>query len=240
MDYPDLKRAVRQQAERFRPAKVLIEDNASGTQLIQELIRDRVYEVTRYEPTMDKVMRLHSITSTIENGFVYLPTESDWLAAYVQELTTFPSGKHDDQADSTSQAFDWLKQRTHVYGVLDLRRQEAMAKKLGLPRDYEFTQCDEGEEIRAANKTTGQEIRWTGEAWVDARSNASVAQSEACPSCGASVVLTFGEQKRCQQCGEQWPPRPRVQQMLTRRDVLNGTDLWGAPRSRFSGLWPPW
>ena len=222
MDYPDLKRAVRQQAERFRPANVLIEDKASGTQLIQELIRDGVYGVTRYEPTMDKVMRLHSITSIIENGFVYLPTESDWLAAYAHELTTFPSGKHDDQADSTSQAFDWLKQRTHVYGVLDYYRQEAMATKLGLPRDYEFTQCDEGEEFLAANKTTGHEIRWTGQAWVDARLNASAAQSEACPGCGASGVVTFGEQKRCQQCGKQWPPRPRVQQMLTRRDVLNG------------------
>ena len=222
MDYPDLKRAVRQQADCFRPANILIEDKASGTQLIQELIRDGVYGVTRYDPTMDKVMRLHSITSIIENGFVYLPTDSDWLAAYVHELTTFPSGKHDDQADSTSQALEWLEQGTHVYGVLDYRRQEAMAKKLGLPRDYEFTQCDEGEEFLAANKATGHEIRLTGQGWADAGSNASAAQSETCPSCGASGVVKFGEQKRCQQCGKQWPPMPRVQQMLTRRDVLNG------------------
>jgi len=42
-----------------RPANILIEDKASGTQLIQELIRDGVYGITRYEPTMDKVMRTH-------------------------------------------------------------------------------------------------------------------------------------------------------------------------------------
>ena len=233
MDYPDLKRAVRQQAERFHPTDILIEDKASGTQLIQELIRDCVYGVTRYEPTMDKVMRLHSITSTIENGFVYLPTEADWRAAYVHELTTFPSGKHDDQADSTSQALDWLKQETHVYGLLDYHRQEAMAKKLGLPGGYEFTQCDEGEEILAANKTTGHEIRWTGQAWVDARSNTSAVPSEACPSCGASVIVPLRKQKRCQQCGHQWPPIPRVQQVLTRSDVLNGIDHWG--RGPFRG-----
>ena len=234
MDYPDLKRAVRQQAERFRPVSVLIEDKASGTQLIQELIRDGVYPVTRYEPTMDKVMRMHSISNTIENGFVYLPTESDWLAAYVHELTTFPGGKHDDQADSTSQALDWLKQQTKVYGVLDYNRQKAMAEKLGLPSGYEFTQCDEGEEFLAAHKTTGQEIRWTGQAWVDARTNASIAQSEACPSCGATVVVRlYGEEKRCQQCGKQWGARPRVQQMLTRKDVLNGTELWVPTRDSF-------
>jgi predicted phage terminase large subunit-like protein len=235
MDYPDLKRAVRQQAERFHPTDILIEDKASGTQLIQELIRDCVYGVTRYEPTMDKVMRLHSITSTIENGFVYLPTEADWRAAYVHELTTFPSGKHDDQADSTSQALDWLKQGTHVYGVLDYNRQEAMAKKLGLPTDYKFTQCDEGEEILAAHKTTGHVIRRTDQGWVDIRSNASAVQAEGCPSCGATVVVTvFGNQKRCQGCGHQWPPLPRVRQVLTRRDVLNEMERWVV---RKDGFW---
>jgi predicted phage terminase large subunit-like protein len=232
MEYPDLKRAVRQHADLFHPTNILIEDKASGTQLIQELIRDGVYGVTRYDPNMDKVMRLNSITNTVENGFVYLPTESHWRAAYVQELTTFPSGKYDDQADSTSQALDWLKQQTQVYGVLDYRQQETMAKKLGLPSGYEFTQCDEGEEILAANKTTGHEIRWTYKGWVDARSNASTAPSEACPKCGATVVIPFGRQKRCQQCAHQWPPMPRVQQVLTKRDVLNEADLW-APRSTF-------
>ena len=45
----------------------MIEDKASGTQLIQGLIREGVHGVTRYEPTMDKIMRMHSVTSTIEN-----------------------------------------------------------------------------------------------------------------------------------------------------------------------------
>jgi predicted phage terminase large subunit-like protein len=110
LDYPDLKRAVQAQAEHFRPSNILIEDSASGTQLIQELIREGVSGVTRYEPTMDKIMRLHSVTSTIENGFVYLPSEAEWRAVYLHELRSFPKGKHDDQADSTSQALDWAKQ----------------------------------------------------------------------------------------------------------------------------------
>ena len=227
MDYPDLKRAVRELAERFHPANILIEDKASGTQLIQELIRDNVYSVTRYEPTMEKVIRLHSITTPIETGFVYLPTESDWLAAYLHELTTFPNGKHDDQADSTSQALHWLIQQTPMYAVLDCYKQKALAEKLGLPTGYEFTQWDEGEEILARNNKTGHEIRWTGQIWVDARSNAPLGQSETCPSCGAggAVTLRHSNQKRCQQCGKQWPPISRVQPLLTRRDVLSGTEF---------------
>jgi predicted phage terminase large subunit-like protein len=126
LEYPDLKRAVAAQAARFEPRNILIEDRASGTQLIQELKRDGVYAATRYDPgTMDKIMRLNSVTSTIENGFVYLPESADWLATYLHELTTFPSGKHDDQTDSTSQALDWAKNQHHQYGLLEYWRQEA-------------------------------------------------------------------------------------------------------------------
>ena len=105
-----MKRAVREQYERFRPSVVLIEDKASGTQLIQELIREGLYAVTRYRPQSDKVMRLHTQTAVIENGFVRVPESAPWLALYLSELTVFPNGKHDDQVDSTAQMLDWFKQ----------------------------------------------------------------------------------------------------------------------------------
>jgi predicted phage terminase large subunit-like protein len=63
MEYPELKRAVREQYERFRPDVVLIEDKASGTQLIQELLADDLHAVTRYRPQSDKVMRMHAQTA---------------------------------------------------------------------------------------------------------------------------------------------------------------------------------
>jgi predicted phage terminase large subunit-like protein len=110
MDYPALKRAVAEQAQAFHPKEIIIEDKASGTQLIQELIYERVHGIRRYEPTMDKIMRLHNVSSTIENGFVHLPEKAEWLPEYLHELTTFPKGKYDDQADSTSQALDWVRQ----------------------------------------------------------------------------------------------------------------------------------
>jgi predicted phage terminase large subunit-like protein len=109
MEYPELKRAVRELKERFKAATVLIEDKSSGAQLIQELIHEGLHGVTRYDPKMEKIMRMHSVTSTIENGFVYLPDQADWLDEYRHELATFPKGKYDDQCDSTSQALDWAK-----------------------------------------------------------------------------------------------------------------------------------
>ena len=48
LEYPALKRAVREQHNLFAANVVLIEDKASGTQLIQELIAEGCYGVTRY------------------------------------------------------------------------------------------------------------------------------------------------------------------------------------------------
>jgi predicted phage terminase large subunit-like protein len=112
LDYPGLKRAVRAQAELYKATVILIEDRASGTQLIQELIDEGLYAVTRYAPEGDKQMRLYAQTAMIENGFVYLPKEAPWLAEYIHELLTFPNSKFDDQVDSTSQALDWIKRHS--------------------------------------------------------------------------------------------------------------------------------
>ena len=73
LEYPALKRAARKQQRLFDANVVLIEDKASGTQLIQELIADGCHGVTRYQPDCEKIMRLHAQTAMIENGFVHLP-----------------------------------------------------------------------------------------------------------------------------------------------------------------------
>jgi hypothetical protein len=57
MEYPELQRAVLEQAEAFNATVVLIEDKASGTQLIRELVEPGLHAVTRYQPRSDKVMR---------------------------------------------------------------------------------------------------------------------------------------------------------------------------------------
>jgi predicted phage terminase large subunit-like protein len=110
LNYPDLKRKAVELAKRFNPSTILIEDKASGTQLIQEL-RAEIYGVQPYKVPagMDKIMRLHAQTAVFENGFVYLPSSAPWLADYVLELTSFPGSKYDDQVDSTTQALDYMR-----------------------------------------------------------------------------------------------------------------------------------
>lgn len=83
----------------------------------------------RFEPDGDKIMRLHAQSSTIENGFVPLPTEAPWLADYLHEFTTFPSGRHDDQVDSTTQMLAWARLRPPGFGILEYYRQESQARQ---------------------------------------------------------------------------------------------------------------
>ena len=100
LDFPALKRAVRELAKLHQPTVVLVEDKASGTSLIQELRAERFFSVQE-APAIDgdKVVRLHAQTAKIEGGFVLFPKEAHWLDAYLLELLTFPNSKHDDQVE---------------------------------------------------------------------------------------------------------------------------------------------
>ncbi|MBV1889385.1 MAG: phage terminase large subunit [Proteobacteria bacterium] len=108
LNYPDLKRTVIALREQYKARIVLIEDKASGTQLIQDLRHDGFGYVKACKPEGDKVVRMHAQTNKFENGMVFLPKSSPWLDTYISELTTFPQAKYDDQVDSTSQALGWM------------------------------------------------------------------------------------------------------------------------------------
>lgn len=112
LDFPELKRAVRDHARLHEAGVVLIEDKASGTQLIQEL-RAENFSLVQAAPAIegDKEIRLRAQTAKIEGGFARFPEETSWLDAYLLELTTFPNAKNDDQVDSTVYALAWMLDR---------------------------------------------------------------------------------------------------------------------------------
>jgi predicted phage terminase large subunit-like protein len=124
MGYPELKRSVVEQVSVHNASAVIIEDRASGTQLVQELHGGGLTGIAAYKPEGDKIMRMHAQTATIENGFVHLPSEAPWLDAYLLELLTFPRGRHDDQCDSTAQALHWWRTRQFTPGIFEFYRQE--------------------------------------------------------------------------------------------------------------------
>ena len=109
LKYPDLKQAVHDQAHIHRATVVLIEDHASGTQLLQDLKREGLLEATPCTSDCNKTIQMHGQTDLFKNEKVYLPRQASWRTDYIHELITFPNAKNDDQADSTSQALAWIK-----------------------------------------------------------------------------------------------------------------------------------
>jgi predicted phage terminase large subunit-like protein len=112
LEYPALRHKVREMAFQHRATVVLIEDTASGTQLIQELRREGRARFEAISPRHDKVTRMTIQTPALEAGKVLIPKEAAWLDDYLHELAMFPKGKYDDQVDSTSQALDFIAKRT--------------------------------------------------------------------------------------------------------------------------------
>lgn len=116
LEYPDLKSLIQGQASAFSPDAILIEDKASGQQLLQDLKRETKLPLIAILPVADKITRASAVSATVEAGKVSLPTHAAWLADYEMELLTFPNAAHDDQTDSTSQFLNWARDRNYGPG----------------------------------------------------------------------------------------------------------------------------
>jgi predicted phage terminase large subunit-like protein len=105
-DFPTLRRKVAEQAKLHKASQVLIEDAGFGTALIQDL-KTADFSVIAIKPEYDKKIRMGIQAGKFENGQVLFPKEEPWLRDLEDELFAFPSGRHDDQVDSISQALSY-------------------------------------------------------------------------------------------------------------------------------------
>lgn len=114
LEYPDLERKCIELARAHNAQTILIEDRASGQQLIQSLRGRRPEGVplpVAMNPTQDKVTRATGVSSMVEAGHLFLPATAPWVDAYVNEMAAFPQGRFDDQVDASSQLLDWARSR---------------------------------------------------------------------------------------------------------------------------------
>jgi predicted phage terminase large subunit-like protein len=107
VDYSGLKRAVEQQHLEYHSGTILIEDNASGVQLLQQL-RESGLPVAPYKSRLDKVMRFSAQTGIFKDRLFHLPQRTHWLDAFQRELLTFPASRFDDQVDAISMGLEWI------------------------------------------------------------------------------------------------------------------------------------
>lgn len=121
LGFPDLRQAVVEQRDRWKPSAVLIEDKASGMALIQDLRRPDprgTVHTIAIEPEGDKLTRASAQSLAAEAGQIYLPRSAPWLADFRTEIAQFPNGSFDDQIDSMTQFLGWQRRpRMGAYKV---------------------------------------------------------------------------------------------------------------------------
>ncbi|WP_347302146.1 phage terminase large subunit [Croceibacterium sp. TMG7-5b_MA50] len=116
LNFPELKRHVIRLAQHHHATVLLIEDQASGQQLIQTLRAEKPRHVPApiaRKPEGDKLSRMLGVSGQIEGGQLLLPRDAPWLAEFKSELLSFPSGRHDDQVDALTQLMSWALRDQH-------------------------------------------------------------------------------------------------------------------------------
>ena len=109
IEFPELVRIAVALSDQWIPDMVLIEDAASGQSLTQMLQRDTRLPLKGIKPQGDKVVRAQSVTGLVESGRVWLPDRADWLATFLDECASFPTGKHDDIVDALTYGLQYLR-----------------------------------------------------------------------------------------------------------------------------------
>lgn len=126
VEYPDLRKMATRLAANYEdvyidepivgrnpPNLILIEAKVSGYSLLADLMRANL-PVMRFDPGKfgDKIGRCRLVSHLMENGLVWLPTDSPAHEFYTEDsqmfleaAVTFPKAESNDIIDSMSQAF---------------------------------------------------------------------------------------------------------------------------------------
>lgn len=104
-DFPATVRAIELAAAKWPGAHArYVEDKANGPALLATL-RHAVPHLVGVEPAGGKLARAHAVAPLVAEGRVWVPPReaATWVDPWLAELTSFPTGAHDDQVDAFTQ-----------------------------------------------------------------------------------------------------------------------------------------
>jgi predicted phage terminase large subunit-like protein len=120
-EFPDLVRFIPQWCQKngyTNRSRIYVEPKASGKSIVQTLMRETGLNIREDKPpTKDKVARVQDISATLESGRVSI-LKGEWNDDFIDQLTKFPSAKHDDMVDCLVMAVNkeiWAGQGKIVY-----------------------------------------------------------------------------------------------------------------------------
>jgi predicted phage terminase large subunit-like protein len=111
LTFPETVTAVKKMTLKWPKAGLkLVEDKANGSAVIQALQHD-ISGLVAVTPEGGKVARAQAVSPQVESGNVYLPhpAMAPWVESFIDECSSFPNGKYDDQVDEMTQALNRLR-----------------------------------------------------------------------------------------------------------------------------------
>lgn len=105
LEFPELKKKLFEEYQEYEPDTFIVEKKSAGAQIIQEF-RAAGIPVVDFTPSKgdDKISRANAVSDIFASGMVWAPTDRRWAQEVIAEVAEFPSGRHDDFVDSTTQA----------------------------------------------------------------------------------------------------------------------------------------
>jgi predicted phage terminase large subunit-like protein len=119
MEFPDQRRYIISRMREERNTVHGIEQALHGQAFLQELRRqERVFAraVTGVRVTADKFTRALAWAARAEDGKVVM-VRGPWIEEFLEEVTAFPNGRHDDQIDAVSLAVSMIQRTKRMYWV---------------------------------------------------------------------------------------------------------------------------
>lgn len=123
LTFPALKARVEEEARRYQPDLLLIEDAAAGQQLVQVFASEAPSgfpPVVAIKPRGDKESRVARAGLEIERSRLLLPRGAPFLPLFEREILHFPNVPFDDQVDALAQALIFISERSLVSNIVPI------------------------------------------------------------------------------------------------------------------------
>jgi len=103
LEAPEMLPQIQKTIDDWNVAWFGVEDSSFGLGIIQ-MARRQGLPIKNLKADKSKTARAVPAAAGVENGSIYFLKNADWLVEFEKELTSFPSGTHDDQVDALSYA----------------------------------------------------------------------------------------------------------------------------------------
>lgn len=128
LQFPQLRAKVESFYAKWKESELvpvlLMEDAASGQSIIQALQQETNLPIIGLPAKGGKENRAYAVTPLVEAGKVSLPRDAGWMSDFMEEMSVFPNGAHDDIVDAFDGALAYAARGGGNYGMLDYVQQQ--------------------------------------------------------------------------------------------------------------------